>query len=115
MGIWLRTGEADVMAMLARTQAVGNLFVTLAVFTPSLTTTYSGSLALRSMWPRLTPAIAMAIVAMPGGILAAARFDNYLLPWLAMLAAMLPPLIVPMATEAFRRRRGLPARPMPIW
>jgi purine-cytosine permease-like protein len=115
VGIWLRTGEADVVAVLARTQAVGNLFVTLAVFTPSLTTTYSGSLALRSVWPRLTPAIAMAVIAVPGGILAAARFDNYLLPWLAVLAAVLPPLIVPMATEAFRRRRGLPARPVPVW
>jgi purine-cytosine permease-like protein len=115
VGIWLRTGEADVVAVLARTQAVGNLFVTLAVFTPSLTTTYSGSLALRSVWPRLSPAVAMAIVAVPGGILAAARFDNYLLPWLAVLAAVLPPLVVPMATEAFRRRRGLKALPVPVW
>lgn len=115
IGIWLRTGEADVVAVLARTQAVGNLFVTLAVFTPSLTTTYSGSLALRSVWPRLSPAVAMAIVAVPGGILAAARFDNYLLPWLAVLAAVLPPLVVPMATEAFRRRRGLKALPVPVW
>lgn len=115
VGIWLRTGEADVVAVLASTQAVGNLFVTLAVFTPSLTTTYSGSLALRSVWPRLTPAMGMAIVAVPGGILAAARFDNYLLPWLAVLAAVLPPLIVPMATEAYRRRRGLPALPVPVW
>jgi len=115
VGIWLRTGEADVVAVLARTQAVGNLFVTLAVFTPSLTTTYSGALALRSVWPRITPALGMLIVAVPGGILAAARFDNYLLPWLAVLAAVLPPLIVPMATEAFRRRRGLVARHVPVW
>lgn len=115
IGIWLRTGEADVVAVLAQTQSVGNLFVTLAVFTPSLTTTYSGALALRSVFARLSTAAGMLIIAVPGGILAAARFDKQLLPWLALLAAVLPPLIVPMATEAFRRRRGLPARSVPLW
>jgi hypothetical protein len=118
IGIWLRTGNSDVVAVLARSEGIaayGNLFVTLAVFTPALTTTYSGALAIRSVLPRLGSAWGMLAVAVLGGFLAVARFDTYLLPWLAVLAAVLPPLIVPMATEATRRRRGLPSRPVPAW
>ncbi len=115
VGIWLRTGQSDVVAVLAQTQSVGNLFVALAVFTPALTTTYSGALALRSVWPRLSTTAGMLLIAVPGTALAAARFDNHLLPWLGVLAALLPPLVVPMATEAWRRRRGLAVANIPLW
>jgi hypothetical protein len=118
IGVWLRTGSPDVVGVLAHAPGVaayGNLFVTLAVFTPALTTTYSGSLALRSVMPSLGTAKGMLTVTVIGGVLAAARFDKLLLPWLAVLAAVLPPLIVPMATEAARRRRGRPARRVPVW
>ncbi|MFK3980885.1 hypothetical protein ACI2K4_10970 [Micromonospora sp. NPDC050397] len=117
-GVWLRTGSTDVVAVLAGTPGVaayGNLFVAAAVFAPALTTTYSGALALRGGWPALSSTAAMLVVAVPGALLAVARFDRLLLPWLAVLAATLPPLIVPMATEAWRRRRGRPARPLPVW
>ncbi|MEV4629576.1 hypothetical protein AB0J90_25265 [Micromonospora sp. NPDC049523] len=117
-GVWLRTGSTDVVAVLAGTSGVaayGNLFVTAAVFAPALTTTYSGALALRGGWPALSSTAGMLIVAVPGAVLAAARFDRLLLPWLAVLAATLPPLIVPMATEAWRRRRGRPPRTVPVW
>ncbi|MFI6759917.1 hypothetical protein ACIBF5_12350 [Micromonospora sp. NPDC050417] len=117
-GVWLRTGSTDVVAVLGGTSGIaayGNLFVTAAVFAPALTTTYSGALALRGGWPALSPTAGMLIVAVPGAVLAAARFDRLLLPWLSVLAATLPPLIVPMATEAWRRRRGRPARAVPVW
>jgi hypothetical protein len=117
-GVWLRTGEADVVAVLAQAEGVaayGNLFVTAAVFAPALTTTYFGALALRGVAPRVPAAVGILLVAVPGGLLAALRFDHYLLPWLSVLAAALPPLIVPMATEAARRRRGRPPRVVPAW
>jgi cytosine permease len=117
-GIWLRTGEADVVAVLASSPGIAtyaNLFITLAVFTPALTTTYSGALAMRSVLPRLPAAHGMLVVAIAGGVLAAARFDTLLLPWLAVLAAVLPPLIVPMAAEAALRRRGRPPHRVPLW
>ncbi|GAB3933960.1 hypothetical protein GCM10027614_06080 [Micromonospora vulcania] len=49
-GLWLRTGSADVVALLAAGSglaAYANLFVAVAVFAAALTTTYSGALALR--------------------------------------------------------------------
>ena len=53
-GLWLRTGSADVVALLAAGSglaAYANLFVAVAVFAAALTTTYSGSLALRGWLP----------------------------------------------------------------
>jgi hypothetical protein len=117
-GVWLRTGSTDVVAVLANTEGVaayGNLFVAAGVFAPALTTMFSGALALRGVWPRLSTTTGMLLVAVPGAALAAARFDRLLLPWLSILAATLPPLIVPMATEALRRRRGHASRLVPVW
>ncbi|WP_139307167.1 hypothetical protein [Micromonospora pattaloongensis] len=117
-GVWLRTGSTDVVAVLATGDGVaayGNLFVASGVFAPALTTMFSGALALRGVWPRLSTTAAMLLVAVPGAALAAARFDRLLLPWLSVLAAALPPLIVPMAVEARRRRRGHPPRLVPVW
>ncbi|MFD0599390.1 hypothetical protein ACFQZ4_49600 [Catellatospora coxensis] len=51
-GVWLRTGSADVVAVLASAPGVavyGNIFVTVGVFAPALTTTFSGALALRAV------------------------------------------------------------------
>ncbi len=112
-GVYLRTGSTDVVAVLAAIPgfaALGLLFVAVAVFVPSLTTTYSGALAIRSVLPGLSTTVAMLMVAVPGAALAATRFDRHLLPWLTTLAAVLPPFIVPMAVEAWRRHRGLHAR-----
>ncbi|MEV7228757.1 hypothetical protein AB0M79_17285 [Polymorphospora sp. NPDC051019] len=117
-GVWLRTGSADVVAVLGGTAGIaayGNLFVTAGIFAPSLTTTFSGALALRGVWPRLSTAVATLLVAVPGAALAAMRFDRLMLPWLTVLAAALPPLVVPMAVEAFRRRRGRVPRTVPVW
>ncbi|MEU7823243.1 hypothetical protein [Catellatospora sp. NPDC049133] len=117
-GVWLRTGSADVVAVLATAPGIavyGNIFVTVGVFAPALTTTFSGALALRALWPRLPATAATAIVATLGGTLAAARFDRALLTWLTLLAATLPPLIIPMAVEGWQRRHGRPPRLVPAW
>ncbi len=109
IGLWLRTGSSDVVAVLAAgpgLAAYANLFVAVGVFAAALTTTYSGTLALRGLAPRLPRALGVVAVAVPGGLLAVARFDRHLLPWLTLLAAALPALVVPMATEALRRRNG---------
>jgi amino acid transporter len=57
----------------------------------------------------------MVAIATPGLVLAVARFDRMLLQWLAVLGALLPPLLVPMAVEAARRRRGHEPRPVRMW
>ncbi len=114
-GVWLRTGSTDVVSALAGVALYGNVFVTAAVFAPALTTTFSGALALRSVWPQLSTRAGMLIVAVPGAVLAAFRFDRALIQWLTLLAATLPPLIIPMAVEGWRRRRGHPHRKIPMW
>lgn len=81
---------------------------------PTFTTMHSGSLALRAISP-LSPRAAMIAVAAPGLVLAVLRFDLYLAPWLRVLAAMLAPVIVPMALEGAKRRRGGSARLIPLW
>jgi hypothetical protein len=118
-GLWLRSGSADVVAVLAGEPGLAgyaNLFVAVAVFAAALTTTYSGALALRGIAPGVPPAVGIVVVAVLGAVLAVARFDRYLLPWLTLLAAALPALVVPMATEAVRRRRrGARPRRVPAW
>ncbi|MBM0280131.1 hypothetical protein JM949_35790 [Micromonospora sp. STR1s_6] len=89
-GLWLRTGEADVVALLAAGSGLAgyaNLFVAVAVFAAALTTTYSGALAIRGLTPRVPARAAMLAVAVLGGVLAVARFDRLVLPWLTLLAA----------------------------
>lgn len=110
------TGSADLVATLAATGglAAGNLLVAIAVVAPTFTTAYSGALALRAI-TGLSERAAVLVIAVPGLLLAAARFDRLLLPWLTLLAAALPPLVVPLAVEAARRRRGGAPREVPPW
>ncbi|MER6825709.1 hypothetical protein ABT352_06955 [Streptosporangium sp. NPDC000563] len=117
-GVWLHTGSTDVVSALADADGLSsyaNLFVTAGVFAPALTTTYSGALALRAVRPTMSNSAAMLMVTVPGALLATVRFDLLLLPWLSVLGAILPPLIIPMATEAWRRRRGRSPRPVATW
>lgn len=116
VALHLGTGSSDLVGTLAAPGglAAGNVLVAASVVGASFTTTYSGSLALRAV-TSLGARQAVAAVAVPGLVLAAARFDRLLLPWLGVLAAILPPLVVPMAVERICRRRGAPARLVPTW
>lgn len=111
VGLYLGTGTADVVGAIAGSDgsALGNGLIAVAVVAATFTTLYSGSLALRAITP-LPPIAAMMAIAVPGLVLAVLRFDRLLLPWLSVLAAVLPPLLVPMAVEAARRRHGAAPR-----
>ena len=117
VSLQLGTGSTDLVGVLAGRDglALANLFVALAVVAPSFTTTYSGSLALRSVTPRVTDRRAMALIAILGTGLAVLRFDRQLASWLGVLAAVLPPVLIPMLLEAARRRRDRTPRPIPTW
>jgi hypothetical protein len=114
--LFLGTGTADVVGAITAGQDawLGNVLITVAVVAATFTTLYSGSLALRAIVPT-GPVTAMVAIAAPGLALAIARFDRLLLPWLSVLAALLPPLLVPMAVEAARRRRGHEPRQIEVW
>lgn len=116
VGLQLGTNSTDLVGVLAGDDGlpIGNLFVAMAVIGPSFTTIYSGSMALNTVikgksW------MTMIAIAIPGLILAITRFDRQLGPWLALLAATLPPFVFVMALEAALRRNGRPPQQIPIW
>lgn len=116
VGLQRGTGSTDLVGTLAGPDGllIGNLFVALAVTGPAFTTVFSGALALQTFF-NLKNRVAMIVVAVPGLLLAAARFDRQIVPWLSLLGALLPPFVVAMATEALLRRRGWTARTVPLW
>lgn len=116
MGLQQGTGSTDLVATLAGPSGllIGNLLVAVSVISASFTTLYSGAPALQAA-TGANKRLAMIVIAGIGFVLALARFDLYLGSWLAVLAAILPPLLVPMAVEGIRRRRGYEPRLVPLW
>lgn len=116
VGLQLGTGSSDLVGILAQPGglAIGNLLVFLAVIAPTFTILYSGAPALKSAIG-LDQTIGMYLITTLGLILAIARFDLYLIKWLVYLAALLPPLLVPFAAEAIRRRRGQKPHLVTFW
>lgn len=110
------TGSADVVGILAAPGglAVGNLLIAAAVIAPTFTTLYSGAPALRAS-VGLSENASMLLITLIGLTLAIARFDLQLIPWVVVLAAMLPPLVIPLAVEFARRRQARVARLIPLW
>ncbi|RIQ29603.1 hypothetical protein [Jiangella rhizosphaerae] len=109
--IALRGDSADLVAHL-RTSALGTVLVVVAVAAPCLTSFHSGGLALRSV-TGLPERAAAAVIGVAGLSVATTGFENALLPWLTVLAAVLPPLVVPLGWEArTRRRQRRPPRPV---
>ncbi len=110
------TGSTDLVGILAGSGslALANLLLTLAVIAPTFTTLYSGAPALKAA-VGIPETPGMILISAIGLVLAVARFDLWLLAWLRLLAAVLPPLIVPLAVESHRRRQGHPRRLIPVW
>lgn len=110
------TGSTDLVGILAGSGnlALANLLLSLAVIAPTFTTLYSGAPALKSAVgiPEIPGMIVITVIGLG---LAVARFDLWLLSWLRLLAALLPPLIVPLAVESYRRRNGHAGRLIPLW
>lgn len=114
--IYLGTGATDLVALLASQGAlsIGNLLIFLSVIAPTFTTLFSGAPGLRAAigLPERAGMFVITIIAL---ILASFRFDLYLGGWLSILAAILPPIVVPLAVESTKRRRGAPPCQIPIW
>ena len=116
VGLQQGTGSSDLVGILAQPDglATGNLLVFLAVIAPAFTILYSGAPALRAA-VGLDETLGMLFISAVGLGLAIARFDLLLINWLGMLAALLPPLVVPLSVEAIRRRRGMQPHLVSVW
>ena len=116
VGLQKVTGSVDLVGILAQPGglAIGNLLVFLAVIAPTFTIFYSGAPALQAATGINKP-LSMIIITVVGLILAIARFDLLLINWLKVLVALLPPLVIPLAVEANRRRQGKTPHLVSIW
>jgi purine-cytosine permease-like protein len=116
VGMQQGTGSTDLVETLASPDglAIGNLLITLSVIAPTFTTFFSGAPGLKAAIG-LDEKTAMVVIGLTGMALSAARFDLWLLPWLSVLGSVLPPFVVPLATEATMRRRNHPPRLIPWW
>ena len=110
------TGSADLTTILANSNglAIGNLLIALASIAPTFTTIYSGAPALRAA-TGIDESRAMLMMGIVGIVLAIWRIDQVMLPWLSVLAATLPPILIPLAVESVRRRAGHSPRQLSIW
>jgi cytosine permease len=116
VGLQQGTGSTDLVAVLAQPDGLpmGNLLVFLAVIAPAFTILYSGAPALQAAIG-LDETISMILISAIGMGLAIVRFDLLLINWLGVLAALLPPLVIPMSVEAARRRRGKQPKMVTLW
>ena len=116
VGLQQGIGSLDLVRVLARPDGlpIGNLLIAVAVIAPTFTTLYSGAPSLRSA-TGIQDRLGMILITGIGLILAIARFDLLLISWVSVLAAMLPPLLVPLAVESSLRRRRASPRLIPIW
>jgi hypothetical protein len=116
VGLQQGIGSLDLVRVLARPDGlpIGNLLIAVAVIAPTFTTLYSGAPSLRSAIG-IQDRLGMILITGIGLILAIARFDLLLISWVSVLAAMLPPLLVPLAVESSLRRRHASPRLIPIW
>ncbi|GBD08489.1 hypothetical protein HRbin22_00729 [Candidatus Thermoflexus japonica] len=102
---------------LARTPGafLGELLLTLAVIAPALSALHSAALAtaaLLSLPPSPVWALGLAWI---GGVLGAARFDRWLLPFLNGLGWTLPPALVVILMEAWAGCRWDPVWKASAW
>lgn len=93
---------------------VGDLLIVLAVLAPAVTAAHSGGMALQ-IFTGVQARAGMAVLGLVGVLLGILEFQRELLPWLALLAGIVPPIAVPFWVEHARRRRGHEPRWVPWW
>lgn len=93
---------------------VGDLLVVLGTMAPGIVSAYSGGLAFKILRDG-SIRTGIVVVTLCSTVLGALGFQQHLFPFLALLAGVLPPLIVPFSIETAFRRRGCSPRTIPWW
>lgn len=93
---------------------VGDLLLIFGAMAPGIVSAYSGGLALQVfVGARLRQGIvAVTVLSI---VLASLDFQEHLFPFLALLAGVLPPIVMPFWAETALRRRGAVHRVIPWW
>lgn len=94
VAIYLRAGSWDLADLVNRTRwpAAGALLLLLSIYAPAVSGLHSGGLGLNNAFG-IPESIGAAVVAVVGTVLGALRVDLYLLPILAVLGAVVPPVL----------------------
>jgi purine-cytosine permease-like protein len=113
VSLYARTGLFNLADLLASTErpAAGQLFLTLSTVAPSVTAVYSSAISMESL-VRVQHRAAMALVAVCATALGVTRFDQSLIGFLEVLAAVIPPALVVMLLTP--RLDRVPRSPHPL-
>jgi purine-cytosine permease-like protein len=113
VSLYARTGLFNLADLLASTERpeAGQLFLTLSTVAPSVTAVYSGAISMESL-VRVPHRAAMALVAVCAIVLGVTRFDQSLVGFLEVLAAVIPPALVVMLLTP--RLGQVPRSPHPL-
>jgi cytosine permease len=116
VSLYARTGLFNLADLLASTERpeAGQLFLTLSTVAPSVTAVYSGAISMESL-VRVSHRAAMAVVAACATVLGVTRFDQSLIEFLEVLAAVIPPALVVMLLIPRLGRAPRSPHPLLAW
>jgi cytosine permease len=116
VSLYARTGLFNLADLLASTERpeAGQLFLTLSTVAPSVTAVYSGAISMESL-VRVSHRAAMAVVAACATVLGVTRFDQSLIGFLEVLAAVIPPALVVMLLIPRLGRAPRSPHPLLAW
>lgn len=114
--LYLSVGHWNIADVLARTRsaALAHIFLITATIAPALSAMYSALLASRRLFP-VSDTGRLLLIAVTGALLGAFRFDTYLLTFLDVLAAIIPPALALMLIAGFWPRWPPEQRPWRAW
>jgi cytosine permease len=116
VSLYSRTGLFNLADLLARTERpeAGQLFLTLSTVAPSVTAVYSSAISIESL-VKVPHRPAMAVVAACATTLGITRFDQSLIGFLEVLAAVIPPALVVMLFTPRLARAPRSPHPLLAW
>ncbi|HLU63612.1 MAG TPA: hypothetical protein VKY66_03690 [Protaetiibacter sp.] len=113
-GVQLALGEQPIEEWV-QGSTWGSILLLVSAVAPILSALHTGTLAAVSLVrERWSPLLVGALMGAAAALVALFRIEQLTLSWLSVLAAALPPIVVPLGWEAWARGRGARARRVPL-